>query len=44
MKISVQLFAVAKQVKDYAPGYPGIPVWVTIRDGLAVRIDEQYFP
>ena len=22
----------------------GIPVWVTIRDGLVVRIDEQYFP
>ena len=22
----------------------GDPVWVTIRDGLVVRIDEQYFP
>jgi hypothetical protein len=22
----------------------GIPVWVTIREGLVVRIDEQYFP
>lgn len=22
----------------------GVPVWLTIRDGLVVRIDEQYFP
>ncbi len=22
----------------------GIPAWVTIRDGVVVRIDEQYFP
>lgn len=39
-----EFFAAAKQVNDYAPGYPGIPVWVVIRDGLVVRIDEQYFP
>jgi hypothetical protein len=39
-----EFFAAAKQIKEYAAGYPGIPVWVTIRDGRAVRIDEQYFP
>ena len=39
-----EFFAAARQIKDYASGYPGIPVWVTIRDGLVVRIDEQYFP
>jgi hypothetical protein len=39
-----EFFAAAKQMKEYAAGYPGIPVWVTIHDGLVVRIDEQYFP
>ncbi len=39
-----EFFAAVKQMKEYAAGYPGIPVWVTIDDGLVVRIDEQYFP
>jgi len=39
-----EFFAAAKQMKEYAAGYPGIPVWVTIREGRVVRIDEQYFP
>lgn len=25
-------------------GRSGVPAWVTIRDGVVVRIDEQYFP
>jgi hypothetical protein len=33
-------FGAVKEL-DYRPG---IPMWVTIRDGLVVRIDEQYFP
>jgi hypothetical protein len=41
---SSEFFAAAKQLKEYAAGYPGIPVWVTIADGRVVRIDEQYFP
>lgn len=33
-------FAAAKELDERY----GIPVWVTIREGLVVRIDEQYFP
>lgn len=32
-----------KAVKELDRLY-GIPSWVTIRDGVVVRIDEQYFP
>lgn len=33
-----------KAVADLPPEHHGIPVWVTIDGGRAVRIDEQYFP
>ena len=38
-----ELFGSFKK-KRYGMTAAGDPVWVTIRDGLVVRIDEQYFP
>jgi hypothetical protein len=38
-------FAATRHIEDYTGAeLPGIPVWVTIREGVVVRIDEQYFP
>ena len=39
--LSLTTFFGAVKELDYRRG---IPVWVTIRDGFVVRIDEQYFP
>jgi hypothetical protein len=39
--LSLNAFFHAVRELDYRPG---IPMWATIRDGLVVRIDEQYFP
>jgi len=39
--LSLTTFFGAVKELDYRRG---IPVWVTVRDGFVVRIDEQYFP
>jgi hypothetical protein len=42
--VSPPEFFAAFEKKRYGMTAAGDPVWVTIRDGLVVRIDEQYFP
>jgi hypothetical protein len=42
--VSLAEFFASFEKKRYGMTAAGDPVWVTIRDGLAVRIDEQYFP
>lgn len=42
--VSLPEFFAAFEKKRYGMTAAGDPVWVTIRDGLVVRIDEQYFP
>lgn len=39
-----EFFAAFERKRDGMLPAAGDPVWVTIRDGLVVRIDEQYFP
>jgi hypothetical protein len=39
-----EFFAAFQRKPDGMLPAAGDPVWVTIRDGLVVRIDEQYFP
>jgi hypothetical protein len=39
----VEFFASFKK-KRFGMTAAGDPVWVTIRNGLVVRIDDQYFP
>jgi hypothetical protein len=41
---SLSEFYASFEKKRYGMTAAGDPVWVTIRDGLVVRIDEQYFP
>ena len=41
---SLAEFFASFEKKRYGMTAAGDPVWVTIRDGLVVRIDEQYFP
>jgi hypothetical protein len=44
--VSLDVFFAAfkKKKSDAMMTAKGDPVWVTIRHGFVVRIDEQYFP
>jgi hypothetical protein len=42
--VSLAEFLASFEEKRHGLTAAGVPVWITIRDGVVIRIDEQYFP